>query len=66
MRVTDWEIRSYIKFPKLFAYLNQTYDFLSTGIGVVAIRDIQIGDLIISEEPLLIIPWWVRATVNPR
>lgn len=36
------------------------------GIGVVAIRDIQIGDLIISEEPLLIIPWWVRATVNPR
>lgn len=36
------------------------------GIGVVAIRDIQMGDLIISEEPLLIIPWWVRATVNPR
>ena len=36
------------------------------GIGVIATRDIQIGDLIISEEPLLIIPWWVRATVNPR
>ena len=36
------------------------------GIGVIAIRDIQVGDLIISEEPLLIIPWWVRATVNPR
>jgi len=36
------------------------------GIGVVAIRDIEVGDLIISEEPLLIIPWWVRATVNPR
>ena len=60
------EIKSYIKSPKLLAYLNQIYAFLSAGIGVVAIRDIQIGDLIISEEPLLIIPWWVRATVNPR
>lgn len=36
------------------------------GIGVIAIRDISEGDLIISEEPLLVIPWWVRATVDPR
>ena len=64
--VTDWEVWSYIKSPKILTYLTQTYYFLSAGIGVVAIRDIQIGDLIISEEPLLIIPWWVRATVNPR
>ena len=27
------------------------------GVGMVAIKDISKGELIISEEPLLIIPW---------
>ena len=36
------------------------------GIGVVAIKDIKCGELIISEEPLLVIPWWARTAVNPK
>ena len=35
------------------------------GIGVIALRNIKQGELIISEEPLLIIPWWVRHSVYP-
>jgi hypothetical protein len=36
------------------------------GIGVIAIRLINLGDLIISEEPLIVIPWWVRHGIYPR
>jgi len=35
------------------------------GIGVIALRNIKQGELIISEEPLLIIPWWVRHSIYP-
>ena len=33
------------------------------GIGVIAITSIKQGELVISEEPLLIIPWYIRQAV---
>ena len=33
------------------------------GIGVIAITPIKQGELVISEEPLLIIPWYIRQAV---
>ena len=35
------------------------------GCGVVAARDIRPGELIISETPLLVLPWWVRHSMFP-
>ena len=35
------------------------------GCGVVAVRDISPGELIIAETPLLLLPWWVRHSFFP-
>ena len=34
------------------------------GIGVVSIKPIKRGEEIICEEPLLIIPWWLRHSLG--
>ena len=36
------------------------------GMGVVAIRKISRGELIVAENPLFIVPWWVRHSTYPR
>merc|ERR1711990_1136063 len=43
-----------------------TQEIPGKGTGVVAVRDIEPGHLIISEEPLFIVPWWVRHSMYPR
>lgn len=35
------------------------------GLGVVAIRKIELGELIIAEAPLFILPWWIRHSQYP-
>ena len=35
------------------------------GCGVVAVRDIEPGELIIAESPLILLPWWVRHSLFP-
>ena len=35
------------------------------GMSVIAIRDISAGELLIAEEPLFVIPWWIRHSVYP-
>jgi len=41
-------------------------DLPGKGKAVVAQRDINIGELIIHEQPLIRIPWWIRHSVYPR
>ena len=36
------------------------------GMSVIAIRDINPGELLIAEEPLFVIPWWIRHSIYPR
>ena len=36
------------------------------GMSVIAIRDIKPGELLIAEEPLFVIPWWIRHSMYPR
>lgn len=36
------------------------------GMGVVSIREINPGDMIAAENPLFIVPWWVRHSAYPR
>ena len=35
------------------------------GKGVIAVRNINVGELLIAEEPLFIVPWWTRHSVYP-
>ena len=41
-------------------------DISGKGMSVVAIRDIPMGELLIAEEPLFVIPWWIRHSMYPR
>ena len=36
------------------------------GMSVIAIKDINAGELLIAEEPLFVIPWWIRHSMYPR
>ena len=36
------------------------------GMSVIAIKDIEPGELLIAEEPLFVIPWWIRHSIYPR
>ena len=36
------------------------------GMRVIAIKDIEPGELLIAEEPLFVIPWWIRHSIYPR
>jgi len=40
-------------------------DLPGKGCGVVAFRDIKRGELILSEEPLIQLPWWIRHSHCP-
>jgi len=35
------------------------------GCGVVAARNINIGELLLAESPLIVVPWWVRHSMFP-
>ena len=35
------------------------------GMGVIAVRCIDAGELLIAEEPLFVIPWWIRHSMYP-
>ena len=35
------------------------------GMSVIAIRAISAGELMIAEEPLFVIPWWIRHSIYP-
>jgi len=42
-----------------------TKEIPGKGTGVVAVEDIQPGQLIIAEPPLFVVPWWVRHSLYP-
>ena len=35
------------------------------GKSVISVRSITAGELLITEEPLFIIPWWIRHSMYP-
>ena len=35
------------------------------GMSVIAIKNISAGELLITEEPLFVIPWWIRHSMYP-
>ena len=41
-------------------------DIPDKGKGIVAIKVIDEGELILAESPLFTVPWWVRTGVYPR
>ena len=40
-------------------------DLPGKGKGVLAVRDISEGELVIAEAPLILIPWHVRHSIYP-
>ena len=43
-----------------------TQEIPGKGVGVIAVKDIKPGEMIIAEEPLFVVPWWVRHSMYPR